>query len=125
MPTCSPEILPPPMPLAFTLDPSASRLRAWTSGMFSGLLYGEGCLYDSVLLKDTRGRQLRGLGAPAVREGGRGQLAGLCVLLCLEAAGPWEPGQPTEAETQGPGAKAERGGGCGQKGLILDDARHL
>lgn len=43
--------------------------------MFSGLLYGEGCLYDSVLLKDTRGRQLRGLGPPAVREGRRGELA--------------------------------------------------
>ena len=93
--------------------------------MFSGLLYGEGCLYDSVLLKDTRGRQLRDLGPPAVREGRRGELAGLCLLLCLKAAGLWEPGQPTETETQGPRAKAERGGGCGQKGPILDDARHL
>ena len=61
-----------------------------------------------------RGRQLRGLGAPAVREGGRGQLAGLCVLLCLEAAGPWEPGQPTETvkhKDQEPRKREEEGAG--------------
>lgn len=66
MPTCSPEFTSSNAarhPGPFCLTPQGLDIRD------AGLLYGEGCLYDSVLLKDTRGRQLRGLGPPAVREG--------------------------------------------------------